>query len=71
MNIQEVLKSNQDKRSRCIVYHRLVESFNIGKKAEHKQKVKFVESKNCLQFYKIYNNRLTRTLVLPNLVYKV
>ncbi|MGB1227628.1 MAG: anaerobic ribonucleoside-triphosphate reductase [Poseidonibacter sp.] len=54
MNKQEVLESNQDKRTRCMVYtrvmgyHRPVESFNIGKKAEHKQRVKFVESKNCL-----------------------
>ena len=54
MNKQEVLESNQDKRTRCMIYtrvmgyHRPVESFNIGKKAEHKQRVKFVESKNCL-----------------------
>lgn len=54
MNKQEVLESNQDKRTRCMVYtrvmgyHRPVESFNIGKKAEHNQRVKFVESKNYL-----------------------
>jgi anaerobic ribonucleoside-triphosphate reductase len=54
MNKQEVLESNQSKRTRCMVYtrvmgyHRPVESFNIGKKAEHNQRVKFVESKNCL-----------------------
>ena len=54
MNKQEVLESNQDKRTRCMVYtrvmgyHRPVESFNIGKKAEHNQRVKFVESKNCI-----------------------
>ncbi|MBU3014883.1 anaerobic ribonucleoside-triphosphate reductase [Poseidonibacter lekithochrous] len=54
MNKQELLEKNQDRRTRCIVYtrvmgyHRPVESFNIGKKAEHNQRVKFVESKNCL-----------------------
>ena len=54
MNKQELLEKNQDNRRRCIVYtrvmgyHRPVESFNIGKKAEHNQRVKFVESKNCI-----------------------
>jgi len=54
MNKQELLEKNQDRRTKCIVYtrvmgyHRPVESFNIGKKAEHNQRVKFVESKNCL-----------------------
>ena len=54
MNKQEVLEANENKRTRCMVYtrvmgyHRPVESFNIGKKAEHKQRVKFVESKNYL-----------------------
>ena len=28
--------------------HRPVESFNIGKKGEHKQRIKFVEPKNCI-----------------------
>lgn len=51
---QEVLERNSEKRNKCIVYtrvmgyHRPVESFNIGKKGEHKQRVKFTESKNCL-----------------------
>lgn len=42
---------NQTKRTKCIVYtrvmgyHRPVESFNIGKKAEHKQRLYFVEQK--------------------------
>ncbi len=54
MNKQEVLEANEVKRTRCMVYtrvmgyHRPVESFNIGKKAEHNQRVKFAESKNCL-----------------------
>lgn len=48
------LKGLEEKRVRCTVYtrvmgyHRPVESFNIGKKGEHKQRVKFVESQNCL-----------------------
>lgn len=42
-------KSLQEKRTKCIVYtrvmgyHRPVESFNIGKKGEHHQRVKFLE----------------------------
>jgi len=54
MNNQELLEKNQENRTKCMVYtrvmgyHRPVESFNIGKKAEHKQRVKFVEQKNCL-----------------------
>ncbi|WP_424428373.1 anaerobic ribonucleoside-triphosphate reductase [Poseidonibacter sp.] len=51
---QELLEKNESRRTKCIVYtrvmgyHRPVESFNIGKKGEHKQRVRFVESKNCL-----------------------
>ena len=52
-------------------YHRPIESFNIGKKGEHKQRVKFTESKTNLWFYKIYNNRLCRAIIMHNLVYKV
>ncbi len=54
MTNQELLEKNTQKRSKCIVYtrvmgyHRPVESFNIGKKGEHKQRVKFIESKNSL-----------------------
>ncbi len=42
----------KNKRTKCIVYtrvmgyHRPVESFNIGKKGEHKQRVQFVEKDN-------------------------
>lgn len=52
MQDQEILEKLQDKRTRCIVYsrvmgyHRPVESFNIGKKGEHKERVMFVEN-NC------------------------
>jgi anaerobic ribonucleoside-triphosphate reductase len=54
MQKQELLEKYDEKRTKCIVYtrvmgyHRPVESFNIGKKGEHKQRVKFVESKNCI-----------------------
>lgn len=47
----EVLKNLKEKRSKCLVYtrvmgyHRPVESFNIGKKGEHKQRTHFEE--NC------------------------
>jgi anaerobic ribonucleoside-triphosphate reductase len=44
-----VLEQNQELRTKCLVYtrvmgyHRPVESFNIGKKAEHQQRKQFVE----------------------------
>lgn len=47
---QNVLEQNQELRTKCLVYtrvmgyHRPVESFNIGKKAEHQQRRQFVES---------------------------
>lgn len=53
MNTQQqndlVLQQNQEKRSKCLVYtrvmgyHRPVESFNIGKKGEHGQRAHFTE----------------------------
>ncbi len=48
------LKKLNDKRQKCIVYtrvmgyHRPVESFNIGKMGEHKERRQFVEQKSCL-----------------------
>lgn len=50
----KLLEKNREKRSKCIVYtrvmgyHRPVESFNIGKKGEHRERKQFIESKNCL-----------------------
>ncbi|MFB2120515.1 anaerobic ribonucleoside-triphosphate reductase [Parapedobacter sp. 2B3] len=44
-----VLEQNREKRSKCLVYtrvmgyHRPVESFNIGKKGEHRQRTHFTE----------------------------
>lgn len=49
MKDQEILEKLKDKRTRCVVYsrvmgyHRPVEGFNIGKKGEHKERVMFVE----------------------------
>ena len=49
MSRQEILEKLKDKRTKCIVYtrvmgyHRPVESFNIGKKGEHKERVHFLE----------------------------
>jgi len=43
----EILAQNEHKRTKCLVYtrvmgyHRPVESFNIGKKGEHKQRKHF------------------------------
>lgn len=48
-----LLEQNNDKRTKCLVYtrvmgyHRPVESFNIGKKGEHKERKFFVENKCC------------------------
>ncbi|MBV5322160.1 MAG: hypothetical protein JZU62_10745 [Sulfuricurvum sp.] len=47
------LKMDADKRTRCVVYtrvmgyHRPVESFNIGKKQEHKDRIHFCESQKA------------------------
>lgn len=47
---QKLLLLNNDKRTKCLVYtrvmgyHRPVESFNTGKKGEHKQRLYFSES---------------------------
>ncbi len=47
--MNELLKQHEDKRTKCLVYtrvmgyHRPVESFNIGKKAEHKCRKQFTE----------------------------
>ncbi len=50
MSKNEVLKKLNEKRQKCIVYtrvmgyHRPVESFNVGKIGEHKQRKQFIES---------------------------
>lgn len=47
----QILEQNQELRTKCLVYtrvmgyHRPVESFNIGKKGEHKQRIHFKEVK--------------------------
>lgn len=49
MSRDEKLKKLKNKRQKCIVYtrvmgyHRPVESFNIGKTGEHKQRCQFIE----------------------------
>lgn len=46
---EAILSENAEKRSKCLVYtrvmgyHRPVESFNIGKKGEHRQRTHFAE----------------------------
>ncbi|MEA2019127.1 MAG: anaerobic ribonucleoside-triphosphate reductase [Campylobacterota bacterium] len=48
-NKEKKLELLKNKRQKCIVYtrvmgyHRPVESFNIGKTGEHKQRCQFVE----------------------------
>lgn len=49
MKKNEILKLDEEKRTKCIVYtrvmgyHRPVESFNIGKKGEHQERKFFIE----------------------------
>ena len=49
MSKEELLTLRESKRQKCIVYtrvmgyHRPVESFNIGKTGEHKQRKQFTE----------------------------
>jgi anaerobic ribonucleoside-triphosphate reductase len=49
MNREKILEKLEERRTRCTVYtrvmgyHRPVESFNIGKKGEHRQRKHFVE----------------------------
>jgi len=49
MTKKEILEKMQEKRQKCIVYtrvmgyHRPIESFNIGKTGEHKQRKQFNE----------------------------
>ena len=49
MKKSEILEKNSDKRTKCVVYtrvmgyHRPVESFNIGKKGEHRERKQFIE----------------------------
>ncbi len=49
MDKRAKLEGLKDKRQKCIVYtrvmgyHRPVESFNIGKTGEHKQRKQFIE----------------------------
>jgi anaerobic ribonucleoside-triphosphate reductase len=51
MNDKKILEQNKEKRTKCTVYtrvmgyHRPIESFNIGKRGEHKQREYFVEQK--------------------------
>ena len=53
MSNKELLHKLEEKRTRCIVYtrvmgyHRPVESFNVGKTGEHKERVQFVERLSC------------------------
>jgi hypothetical protein len=50
-NTKELLQQNSAQRTKCLVYtrvmgyHRPVESFNIGKKGEHRQRTHFSERK--------------------------
>lgn len=49
-NRDAILKQNSAKRTRCIVYtrvmgyHRPVESFNVGKMGEHMERIRFSEA---------------------------
>jgi len=49
MNKKDRLEELRDRRTKCIVYtrvmgyHRPVESFNLGKTGEHKERKQFIE----------------------------
>jgi len=49
MSKNEILTLKKDKRQKCIVYtrvmgyHRPVESFNVGKTGEHKERKHFIQ----------------------------
>lgn len=53
MTNEMLLKTLEHKRTRCMVYtrvmgyHRPVESFNIGKKQEHRERTYFHERSVC------------------------
>lgn len=53
MSKEELLNKMSEKRTKCIVYtrvmgyHRPVESFNVGKIGEHKERTQFVEKCPC------------------------
>ncbi|MDD3342626.1 MAG: anaerobic ribonucleoside-triphosphate reductase [Sulfurospirillaceae bacterium] len=53
MSKSELLEKLKGERTKCIVYtrvmgyHRPVESFNVGKTGEHKERVQFVEQCHC------------------------
>jgi hypothetical protein len=53
MSKNEILEKNKEKRTKCMVYtrvmgyHRPVESFNIGKIGEHRQRTYFHEQTYC------------------------
>ncbi len=46
---EKLLEQYAEQRTKCLVftrvmgYHRPVESFNIGKKAEHRERIQFIE----------------------------
>lgn len=52
MTREEILEKNTNKRTKCVVwtrvmgYHRPVESFNLGKTGEHKERKQFKELKS-------------------------
>ncbi len=51
LNREEILSKKQNERTKCIVYtrvmgyHRPIESFNIGKTGEHKERTHFNENR--------------------------
>ncbi|MDD5160549.1 MAG: anaerobic ribonucleoside-triphosphate reductase [Sulfuricurvum sp.] len=53
MKTNPILKEHAAKRTKCVVYtrvmgyHRPVESFNIGKKQEHKDRIHFCEQQKA------------------------
>ena len=52
MSDREILKEMESRRTKCVVYtrvmgyHRPTETFNIGKQGEFKERTHFVENSN-------------------------
>ena len=53
--IENFLTENESKRTKCVIYtrvmgyHRPVESFNLGKTGEHKERILFDETHSRLK----------------------
>lgn len=45
---ETILKANKKRKNKYISYHKSIESFNVSKKVEHKERSKFKEKEYAL-----------------------